>query len=276
MNRLIVLLILFSVNLFYLSSYSQGFRDLDSEKVSESETGIDVKLFRSINNNRNGFSNTLIPITDKSVLPVSIVLPLGLAGVSRYNKNYYDENSAVLMMLSEATGLGLTAGLKQLVKRERPFVSLKDVYYRKDNSPTDRYSFPSGHTTIAFSMATSLTRRYPDKPMVIAVSYLYAAIIGYGRIYLGVHYPSDVFAGMLIGSGSAALVYAFRKEIIDFKNNLFNEENRPDNNNNSMSAGAILGVTIGADVINMIINSMVSKNVTITSSGNALNAAIHF
>ena len=276
MSRLIVLLIFCSLNVFYLNSYSQGFRDLDSGKVSQSETGIDVKLFRGINNNRNGFSNTIIPITDKSVLPVSIVLPLGLAGVSRYNKNYYDENSAVLMMLSEATGLGITAGLKQLVKRDRPFVSLKDVYYRKDNSPTDRYSFPSGHTTTAFSIATSLTLRYPDKPAVIAVSYLYATVIGYGRIYLGVHYPSDVFAGMLIGSGSAALVYAFRKEIIDFKNNLFNEENRPDRNASNMSAGAILGVTIGADVVNMLINSFVSKNVTITSSGNALNASIQF
>jgi len=276
MSRLIVLLIFCSLNVFYLNSYSQGFRDLDSGKVSQSETGIDVKLFRGINNNRNGFSNTIIPITDKSVLPVSIVLPLGLAGVSRYNKNYYDENSAVLMMLSEATGLGITAGLKQLVKRERPFVSLKDVYYRKDNSPTDRYSFPSGHTTTAFSIATSLTLRYPDKPAVIAVSYLYATVIGYGRIYLGVHYPSDVFAGMIIGSGSAALVYAFRKEIIDFKNNLFNEENRPDSNASNMSAGAILGVTIGADVVNMLINSFVSKNVTITSNGNTLNASIQF
>ena len=276
MSRLIVLLIFCSLNVFFLNSYSQGFRDLDSGKVSQSETGIDVKLFRGINNNRNGFSNTIIPITDKSVLPVSIVLPLGLAGVSRYNKNYYDENSAVLMMLSEATGLGITAGLKQLAKRDRPFVSLKDVYYRKDNSPTDRYSFPSGHTTTAFSIATSLTLRYPDKPAVIAVSYLYATVIGYGRIYLGVHYPSDVFAGMLIGSGSAALVYAFRKEIIDFKNNLFNEENRPDRNASNMSAGAILGVTIGADVVNMLINSFVSKNVTITSNGNTLNASIQF
>lgn len=273
MNRLIILLIFCSLNFIYLNSYSQGFRELENNKP---ETGLDVKLFRSINNNRNGFSNTVIPITDKSVLPLSIVLPVGLAGVSRYNKNYYDENSALLMMFSELTGLGVTAGLKYIVKRERPYISLKDVYYIKDNSPTDRYSFPSGHTATAFSMATSLTLRYSDKPTVIAVSYLYAAIVGYGRIYLGVHYPSDVLSGMLIGSGSAALVFAFRKEIIDFKNNLFNEKGQPDSNSGNMSAGAVLGLTIGADVINMIVNSMIGKNVKISSNGNSLNAVVQF
>lgn len=273
MNRFIILLIFCSLNLIYLNSQAQGFRDLENRRP---ETGIDVKLFRSINNNRNGFFNTVIPITDKSVLPLSIVLPVGFAGVSRYNENYYDENSAILMMFSELTGLGVTAGLKYIVKRERPFISLKDVYYKKDNSPTDRYSFPSGHTSTAFSMATSLTLRYPDKPAVIAVSYLYAAFIGYGRIYIGVHYPSDVFSGMLIGSGSAALVFAFRKEIIEFKNNLFNEKGRPDSNSSSMSAGTILGLTIGADVINTIINGLVSNKVTISSSGNSLNAVVQF
>ncbi len=80
----------------------------------------------------------------------------------------------------------------------------------------------------------------------------------------------------MIGSGSAALVFAFRKEIIDFKNNLFNEKNRPDSNTGSMSAGAILGLTIGADVINNIINDLISNNVTISSDGNSLNAVIQF
>lgn len=273
MSRYIIFLLFCSLNLIYSESQSQGFRDLERQELN---TGIDVKLFRNINNSRNKFSNTVIPITDKSVLPLSILLPVGLAGISRYNGYYYDENSAALIMVSELTGLGVTAGLKYLVKRDRPYVSLKDVYFRKDNSPTDRYSFPSGHTTTAFSIATSLTLRYPDKPAVIAVSYLYAALIGYGRIYLGVHYPSDVLGGMVIGSGSAALVFAFRKEIIDFKNNLFNEKNRPDSNTGSMSAGAILGLTIGADVINNIINGLISNNVTISSDGNSLNAVIQF
>lgn len=255
---------------------SQGFRELDS--VITKESNFDVNVFRAINNSRCGFSNKVIPVTDKSVLPLSIALPLGLSGISRINNNYYDENSGVLLLLSEITGTGVTYGIKQIFKRERPFVTLDKVYYNKYNSPTDRYAFPSGHTATAFSIATSLTLRYPDKPAIIAVSYLYAAIVGYGRIYLGVHYPSDVLGGMIIGSGSAALVYSLRKEIIDIKNNLYNEKYRPDNNNaRELSAPVILGLTVGADLLNNIIqNSSFKNNVIITSGQNELTAKIYF
>lgn len=258
------------------SSFSQGFRDLDTSVTIESN--LDIKIFRFINNGRNEFSDAVIPITDKSVLPLSIALPVGIMGISRINDHYYDENSGVLLLLSEVTSVGVTFGMKQIFKRERPFATHKNVYHNKYNSPTDRYSFPSGHTATAFSIATSLTLRYPDKPIIIAVSYLYAAIIGYGRMYLGVHYPSDVFGGMIIGSGSAALVYSFRKEIIDFKNNLFNENNRPDSNNaQELSAPVILGLTIGADLLNNLIQgTYLKKNVTFTSQHNELSARISF
>jgi len=235
--------------------YSQGFRTLGQSDTAYIEPkNIDVSLFRAINNGRNGFSNTIIPISDKSVLPVSIALPVGLAGISRANKNYYDENTAVLLALSEITGTAFTFGIKNIIKRNRPFVNLKDVFFDKYNSPTDRYSFPSGHTTMVFSMATLLTLRYPDKPVVITASFLYAGLIGYGRMYLGVHYPSDVMGGMLVGAGSAALIYSLRKEIIKGKNNLFNE-NHPDSNSEMLSAPAVLGLTLGVDLINQIIRS---------------------
>jgi len=254
-------------------SISQNFPGKDT-----SESNIDVKIFRSINNNRGGFFNTVIPITDKSVLPVSVALPLGLMGISRIKENYYDENSGVLLLLSEITSAGVTFGLKQIFKRERPFVMLKDVHFNEYNSPTDRYSFPSGHTATAFSMATSLTLRYPDKPAIIAISYLYAAVVGYGRMYLGVHYPSDVLGGMMIGSGTAALVYSLRKEIIDFKNNVFNEKYRSDSNNaKELSAPVILGLTIGADLLNNLIQTTFPKeNIRIISSESKLTAILNF
>ncbi len=259
-------------------SYSQGFRELETKDSLNTHTNIDVSLFRAINNNRCGLSNAIIPLTDKSVLPFSIAVPIGLAGISRIDENYYDENSAVLLLLSEITSTGITFGMKQVFKRERPFVTLRNVSYDKYNSPTDRYSFPSGHTATAFSMATSLTLRYPDKPVIIAMSYLYAAIIGYGRMYLGVHYPSDVIGGMIIGSGSAALIYSLRKEIIDVKNNLFNEKYKQDTNNiNEMPAYMILGMSIGADLLNNLLQDKLKGNkVTFSSGFNNLTASINF
>jgi membrane-associated phospholipid phosphatase len=248
--------------------YSQGFRSFAQNDSTYIEPkNIDVSIFRLVNNGRNGFSGAVIPLTDKSVLPVSIAAPLGLAGISRYNNNYYDENTAVLLALTEITGTAFTFGLKNIIKRDRPFVNLRNVFFDKYNSPTDRYSFPSGHTTMVFSMATLLTLRYPDKPFVIAGSFLYAGIIGYGRMYLGVHYPSDVFAGMLAGAGSAALIYSLRKEIIKGKNNFF-RENNPDSNSKELSAPAILGLTIGADLINEILQLVRTDGKVFINSGN--------
>ncbi|MCE1165129.1 MAG: phosphatase PAP2 family protein [Bacteroidetes bacterium] len=257
--------------IFTGSTFPQGFRGINSDTTYSEPRNIDVTLFRAVNNARNGFSNTVVPWSDKSVLPVSVALPLGFAGLSRANKNYYDENSAVLLGVSEITSVAFTAGIKYLIKRERPYAELRNVYSDKNNSPTDRYSFPSGHTAMAFSIATSLTLRYPDKPAVIAGSFLYAALVGYGRIYLGVHYPSDILGGMLVGAGSAALVYSLRKEIIKEKNNLFGEKNRRDSNNETVSAPLILGLTIGADLVNEVIRHLAGNRLFVTADSQSLS-----
>lgn len=65
---------------------------------------------------------------------------------------------------------------------------------------------PSGHTSTAFATATSLSLAYP-KWYVVAPSFVWAGAIGYSRMHLGVHYPSDVLAGAIVGSGSAYLTY---------------------------------------------------------------------
>jgi undecaprenyl-diphosphatase len=64
------------------------------------------------------------------------------------------------------------------------------------------YSFPSGHTSSSFSAVTALSRAYP-KWYVIAPSFLWAASVGYSRMYLGVHYPTDVTAGAVLGVGTS-------------------------------------------------------------------------
>jgi membrane-associated phospholipid phosphatase len=66
-------------------------------------------------------------------------------------------------------------------------------------------SFPSGHTASAFAFATAFGREYPLLQLPITAL---ATAVGYSRVHTGVHYPSDVLAGAVIGSGTAALTGA--------------------------------------------------------------------
>ena len=75
-------------------------------------------------------------------------------------------------------------------------------------------SFPSGHTSSAFATATSLSLAYPEW-YVIVPSFAYAGTVAYSRMHLGVHYPSDVAAGALIGAGCAYLTFKVNKALLN-------------------------------------------------------------
>ena len=101
--------------------------------------------------------------------------------------------------------LGITAGLKYLIKRKRPFSTYPGIIINKSGTSCNDPSFPSGHSSTAFYAATSLSLTY-HKWYIIAPSYLYAGTVAYSRMDLGVHYPSDVLSGIIIGTGSAVMV----------------------------------------------------------------------
>lgn len=249
--------IFFIAFLVFTSSLNAQRRDL--LPIKPDLENLDVKIFRSINNSRCGFLDAVIPVTDKSILFTSTIVPGTLFVISRAGNNYYDENSSVLLALSEGLSSGITFGLKNIIRRKRPFEVLSNVNYDKSKFLLDKYSFPSGHSSVSFAMATSLTLRYSDKPVLIAGLYLYSTAVSLGRIYLGVHYPSDVLAGMLVGSGSAAIVHSLRKEIIKGKNNLFRESNREDMNEKSISTALIFTSFVATDIVNFILGKVIYK-----------------
>lgn len=90
--------------------------------------------------------------------------------------------------------------LKVSVNRTRPADRYpNDVFVL---SPTHNQSFPSGHSSLAFATATTISIQY-HKWYVTVPAYLWASSVGYSRMYLGKHYPSDVLAGAAVGIGTS-------------------------------------------------------------------------
>jgi len=107
-----------------------------------------------------------------------------------------------------AAGLGITLFLriKKATGRKRPCAL--EPHCWATLLPPDQFSFPSGHTITAFSVAVSLSRFYPD----LATGLLFCALsIAASRILLGMHFLSDVLAGAAIGTTlGCAAVWAVR------------------------------------------------------------------
>ena len=180
-------LVLLLGGLSLMTQAQSGLQRLDErilEDLAAGRTDGQTKLWRFVSN-ANNYVNAGIPV---GVL---------IDGLIRNDEK--TKRDALYMATSTATTYLLDLAIKKLVKRPRPFLTYRNLVpvYRPGE-----WSFPSGHTSSVFSAVTSLARVYP-KWYVIAPSYLWAAGVGYSRMYLGVHYPTDVAAGAVLGTGTA-------------------------------------------------------------------------
>lgn len=139
---------------------------------------------------------------------VNVGVPVGLLAGGIIGNDKQMRQNALYVASSSAVNALATLLIKKVVKRPRPF--LANVKIRAVYQPA-QYSFPSGHTSTAFTTATALSQAYP-KWYVIVPSYLWAGSVGYSRLYLGVHYPTDVAAGAILGTGAAFSLRSLRAD----------------------------------------------------------------
>ena len=168
----------------------------------------DIDLLKEINQNRYRPSDTLFKTITDYAPPLSYTIPFFLLGLSLIVKDRLLKVKSIFLINAALVGLFASESLKQIFHRPRPFVT----YHFLDKITTaNSPSFPSGHTCDAFTLAFSISFAFP-KWYVIIPAFTWATLVGYSRMDLGVHYPSDVMGSVVI----AALVswgcfYFYRK-----------------------------------------------------------------
>jgi len=173
-----------------------------AEEVAEGDTGLDNRIADELH------EHATRPLTEffeaVTTLGNGIVLA-GVAAIAAYllaRRRYYAE--AVLMVLAYVGAEVLSYSLKLAFRRDRPF-------FTDPLATVSTYSFPSGHATVSVAvygaLCLVLLRRLtgPARVVCLAATVLLVSLIGFSRLYLGVHFLSDVLAGFSVGLAWLAL-----------------------------------------------------------------------
>jgi undecaprenyl-diphosphatase len=162
---------------------------------------IDLAIFYFVNHSfSTGFLDKFFStITDVNKWYVAYII---LAGIAFFKGGVRGKILVIglilLIIVTDQTGFRI---LKELFERLRPCNALSDAI--TPLGCAGGFSFPSNHALNNFAAATFISRLFPNYKWVV---FIVASLIALSRVYLGVHYPSDILAGALIG---AAFGYLF-------------------------------------------------------------------
>lgn len=154
----------------------------------------DEDIMEYIHSNITEFGyKTMKSITELGSVTVITILTVIISLYYLKNKEY---NKFILILLASLGVAGLNQLLKYIFTRTRP-----EIYFLIKETG---YSFPSGHSMVSMSFYSTLfylfSNRYEKyRSIFLALNFTIVSLIGFSRIYLGVHWPTDVLIGFLLG-----------------------------------------------------------------------------
>lgn len=176
---------------------------------------INIDLFYFINNNlQNPLFDAALPALSNAGSFACILAACILAIViAKYFKKEKYLEIAKLCLYSLILSAVIVTCLKLTFQSPRPFTVLDNV--RQLAVPSEPNSFPSGHTSSTLAVATVLVWKLRENRILVVLLVLFAFLIGFSRIYIGLHYPLDVVTGAFVGiiSGIVVLVVKNRLKV---------------------------------------------------------------
>jgi membrane-associated phospholipid phosphatase len=169
---------------------------------------LDIQLLRGLYENRNPlFDSTFIVITDSAA-----ALAFGIPAIFLIHglivKNKLQWRNALTVIIAVAIAAIVANIIKFSLDTPRPY----EIYpFIEKLSSGGSPSFPSGHTTDAFAFAVAAGLVY-SKWYILLPGLIWATLVGISRMWLGVHYPSDVIAGAILGTACALLYFWLDKK----------------------------------------------------------------
>lgn len=189
-------IILFLTTLILLSTFAKA-------------QNLDIELLRDINIERNTLLDKPMQLLSNSSAFIEIGFPLGIIGAGFIKKDLFLKIKGAETAASFLVSVGIVQILKYSIRRDRPFITYPEIQKLSDGGG---FSFPSGHTAPAFALATSLSLNF-KKWYVVVPSFVWASAVGYSRLHLGVHYPTDILASAIIGTGIGFITHHANKWI---------------------------------------------------------------
>jgi undecaprenyl-diphosphatase len=186
---------------------------------------INVELFNFFNHSlQNPILDSIMPIVTHFggfIFLVLVVFALVLyAKISRRDTL---KKVAIITLIALLFSGAITVALKHIVHEPRPFMTLDNVHLLI--AEADLNSFPSGHATATIAVVASLILNMKDLAkkhyLIIDIALvIFAAVILFSRMYVGVHYPGDILAGTIVGLFGALLFNHFKELIYSISRRL--------------------------------------------------------
>lgn len=177
-----------------------------------SAQSLDIDILKNINPAKP--SSQFWINTSNSAYPITIGVQGGLLAYDYFRSDSLKKITPKIIA-HRLLVIAFVEGMKYAFDRQRPYVKYPDLINAHETSETGR-SFPSAHTALAFNTAALVSIRYHKWYVTVPV-YMWATSVGYSRLYLGEHYPSDVLVGAAVGVGSAYLSEWLNKKITQKK-----------------------------------------------------------